>query len=480
MRKLIIISNILYIRNYIETGAFKNIIDDDTYFACIKNIKGIEKLRMLANFAGEIEVTKNNERLYGFVTKVLMHANRNVNKGFYLYFKIRFTAIYFQSLRLRKKVVNSGLNRFWQSVVIRVLEFIRPIVETKKLLEFIIILIINYLGLTNFVVKLFSSFLPLNKDILSIVNEVKPDLVLMPNGALDPLANDVFCIAHRVRSFKTMLLIDNWDNLCSKSKFPLEPDYLCVWGRQAKSHAKNFHGIDSSRVFLAGSPRFDVYYDFMNGSSECENPINSPYILFAGCWPAFDEIGVLEKINDLLIKYKSILPVNCKVLYRPHPWGENYDKLEILKEKNLVNIVVDPQILYSRRPDDCVKRTDFQPSLNYYPCLLDSAEFVICPLSSMLIEASILNKKTLVLAHDDGQSLLNPAMMYENSDYFDRFSDMTNLSLLHNLNDLDDMFYHMITNEMPISKDALSYYIVDNSELYPKRIEKIINQLEIN
>ena len=216
-----------------------------------------------------------------------------------------------------------------------------------------------------------------------------------------------------------------------------------------------------------------------NLQGKYEEVLNFPYILFAGCWPPFDEISVLEVLDGLVEKYKDLLPSQCKILYRPHPWGENYDKLDYLQSKGLKNIEIDPQMSMKSRHDDYTRRTDFQPELDYYPVLLDHSEFVICPLSSIIIEASIMNKKILALAHDDGRSLQNPAMMYKNSDYFDRISNMKNLILLHDLSNLDELFHQIIISDMLVDRNDLNYYIVDDDQLYPERIANICNQLSL-
>ena len=132
------------------------------------------------------------------------------------------------------------------------------------------------------------------------------------------------------------------------------------------------------------------------------------------------------------------------------------------------------------RPDDYRRRTDFQPDLDYYPFLLDKSEFVISPLATIILEASLMGKKVLALAHDDGKSFLNPAFMYENSDYFDRLTDLRSVKLLDNLINLDELFIQMITSDMLVDRKALSYYIVDDEVLYDERIENICNKLVLN
>ena len=484
MKKLIIITSPLYIRNYVGTDAFKKIKGKDTFIACTtEDITNKKNVVEDPNFVGEFECSSFNKSLFTFFTLLLMFSNRKLNKGFYFYFKLRNTTIYYPSIRLKNKAAEWFSNKFLQLVTIKFLECIRPFLHPVRLLKFCLIIIIDSLKLTNILVSLYNLFLFKNKELKSIIERVRPDLVLIPNGGLDPNAHEVLALQKKW-NFKTILLVDNWDNLCSKSRFLIEPDYFGVWGNQAKQHAEKFHKIDESRIFLTGTPRFDVYQSYKSNKVELKEKyqevLNFPYILFAGCWPQFDEISVLELLNSLVDKYKKILPKNCKILYRPHPWGENYDKLDYLNSKNLKNIAIDPQMSKKSRPDDWTRRTDFQPDLDYYPILLDNSEFVICPLSSVLIEASLMDKKVLALAHNDEKSFLNPAMMYENSDYFDRLSDLNSVKLLHNIENLDGIFNQMILSNLPVDRKALSYYIVDDMQLYPDRIANVCNKLTLN
>lgn len=484
LKKLIIITSPLYVRNYVGTGAFDKIKDENTFIACSSDeITDKTSLVNDSNFVGEFESSNLNKSLFSFFTLLLMYSNRKLNKGFYFYFKLRNTTIYYPSIRLKNKAQKWFSSKFLQRYTIFVLELLRPFFHPMRLFKFCLIVTIDFFRLTNKLVKLNNLLLINNRELIKIIERVQPDIVLMPNGGLDPNAHEVIALSKKF-NFKTMLLIDNWDNLCSKSRFLIEPDFLGVWGDQAKSHAEKFHEIDNSRVFLTGTPRYDVYQSYKKNElllrEKYQKELDFPYILFAGCWPQFDEIHVLEVLDGIIEKYKKLLPDNCKILYRPHPWGENYDKLDFLREKKLKNIAIDPQMAQKSRPADWTRRIDFQPDLDYYPILLDKSEFVICPLSSIVIEASIMGKKVLALAHDDEKSFLTPSMMYKNSDYFDGLSELNSVKLLDKIKNLDDLFNQIITTDMQIDRKALSYFIVDDSQLYPDRIASVCDKLNIN
>ena len=117
----------------------------------------------------------------------------------------------------------------------------------------------------------------INRSLLERIRQVQPDIVIFPNSAYDPMGLDLIQIS-KENGFRTLFLVDNWDNLSSKSVFWQLPDFLAVWGEQSKLHAINIHEMPAERVFIIGTPRFQKYYDieFVKDRS----PFNFSYILF--------------------------------------------------------------------------------------------------------------------------------------------------------------------------------------------------------
>ena len=221
MKKLIVITDAKYVRNFIDTDCFNKIVDNDTFVACAKDITCKESIVNYAKFSGEFSLSPINKSLYTFITLLLLYSNRKLNKGFYFYFKRRNVAIYYPSVRLKSKVAEWCSNSLCQLIIIHVLEFIRPFFRPFQLLRFCLIVIIDFFGLTNMVVKLYNCLPIENKELKSIIDRINPDLVLIPNGGLDPFAGEVSFLSRKKYGFKTMYLLDNWDNLCSKASFPI-------------------------------------------------------------------------------------------------------------------------------------------------------------------------------------------------------------------------------------------------------------------
>ena len=72
--------------------------------------------------------------------------------------------------------------------------------------------------------------------IVDKVLALDPKIILFPSSAYDPVAIDLTLIgkSHKITTFN---LIDNWDNLSSKSILWVLSDFVGVWGQQSKEHA---------------------------------------------------------------------------------------------------------------------------------------------------------------------------------------------------------------------------------------------------
>jgi len=117
------------------------------------------------------------------------------------------------------------------------------------------------------------------RGIARALGEADPDLVVMPSSAFNPEGNDVIRQSERMGR-PTLFLIDNWDNLSSKSVMLLRPDHLGVWGEQSAEHAMRIQDFAPSEVTLLGTPRFDRYFELRG--TDLAPPFDFPYILFLG------------------------------------------------------------------------------------------------------------------------------------------------------------------------------------------------------
>jgi len=95
-----------------------------------------------------------------------------------------------------------------------------------------------------------------NPEAGAIIDRVQPSLV----AATDVFASEaVFVREARRRGIPTVGLVKSWDNLTSKARIRVEPDYYGVWNHIMVDEIRRFHFVDRSRVFVSGAPNFDLF-----------------------------------------------------------------------------------------------------------------------------------------------------------------------------------------------------------------------------
>ena len=73
LKKLILITNPLFVRNYIDSGAFNNIKDANTYLICTRSISNKEKLSSDPGYIGEFEASRINKFLFNFMLNTVFY-----------------------------------------------------------------------------------------------------------------------------------------------------------------------------------------------------------------------------------------------------------------------------------------------------------------------------------------------------------------------------------------------------------------------
>lgn len=235
-RILVFISSDLYIRNYITTKAFREIekryelrIVIGESVVGLDDLKGVD-YRVLHQHSG-------NRRIHFKIFDLLMWRYRKRSKTFVF----RYNRFYGLDFRFRQRLkfpemVREIFSRIARSSRYRVKNALRA----------------NALVFPLYFAQL-KNRLKLNPDIEKIFDEFSPELVLLPSSAHDPEVNDVLlsCRKHKILS---LMLVDNWDNLSSKSILWEKPDHIAVWGEQSVEHACDIQGFNREQVTSIGTP----------------------------------------------------------------------------------------------------------------------------------------------------------------------------------------------------------------------------------
>lgn len=316
-----------------------------------------------------------------------------------------------------------------------------------------------------------------NEALHALLGRERPDLLIAPSGGIDVLVNDAV-ISARQLGIRSLVLVHNWDNLSSKGAFAVPPDALGVWGPQSVEQAQRIHRIPARTVHTLGAPSLDHYFRHVPGSTTPRFPFR--YALFAGCYAPFDELTPLQEL-ERVIEERGL---DLKVVYRPHPHRRGRIVPDHFDEAGFRHVVMDPEVadLYERSfegfrgdPD----RKPVFPGLDSYPATFEHAEFVVCPLSTMIVEAAIFEKRVIVVAYDDGVHPNSPAQVV----HYDHFSGIDRIDgfvLTRRREDLAEHFAELALGgrepEQPL-REQIGDWLHHDDRTYAQRLAALVEEL---
>ncbi len=310
-----------------------------------------------------------------------------------------------------------------------------------------------------------------DKTLAELIKKIDPSIVLIPSSAHEGVSFETIRICKKL-GIPTFMLIDNWDNISSKTIFTYLPDFLGVWSRQAVEHAVKIRDMPKEKIFILGTPRFVDYFKLRNKKLPSLYPFK--YILFAGCSFGFDELTCLKKLDEIIEKRD----LDVRVVYRPHPWRKHRKGADTFFEYDFKNTTIDEQAkLYYKRDEDDEFNDFYRPELGYYPKLLANMEFMICPLSTMMIEGLIFNKKVFALAYDDNAHTVSPKVVYDRYEHYRGIEKLKNIRMIFEFNDLEKIFSGSDELKGPTDPIDLDYFISDNTGNYPQLLKAAVDKI---
>lgn len=458
---LIVITSDIYVRNYLRTDAFTELQRRfQCEFIADSRLKNRRDLEDLEGFRGYFSIPDRIRKLHEFHFNLMMWRNRKLSRTF-TYRWLRNSAWH--------KVAKTG--KFWT----------RTVTFSRWLLS----ALINPVGLRvpilgNPVVfpvtaGILRKQLGINSEIRRLTNLEPYDLFLFPSSAFEAATVDLIRIG-KEQNIPTLCLIDNWDNLTSKTVFWHVPTHLGVWGEQAKSQAIDIHGFAPEKVFPLGTPRFHQYFEARK--AEIPRHYQYKYTLFVGSAMPFDELGSLRKLEQIHLE----LPSNLRpdhIIYRPHPWQQKRMVDAVFNEKDFSIVVLDSQIADAYKTGVSPEKTDerFQPDLAYYPSLLRHADLVVGPLTTMLLEAALLLRPVIGLSYFDG--------VHSNTSlrYFSHFEGTQKIPGFY-LCETQDLLAEVVTGALQRgaieefeSDSATQYFVHRDSNSYPQRLAGLVEKI---
>jgi len=445
MRTLVLISADLYVRNFVDTGAFAALDPDDTWYVAS------------SGRAARPETQARLERLPTYLGTVEDPRPRAVDR----YRRLR--TLFMAAARTRSRTMRHKLSlmpRLDRTLyALGALPGIRQVLRRTMLHR--------------------AGFSP---QLHALIERLGPDLIVAPSGGFDTLVWDGLRSA-RALGLPSLMLTHNWDNLSSKGLFPVRPDYLGVWGDQSVEHARRIHRFPAERVTALGAPSFEQYFRHRPGSTSSPFPFR--YALFAGCFAPFDEAGALRRLERAIDAAGS----DITVVYRPHPHRMPRRVPDLVDERELSHVILDPQVRdhYAASFEeqggwasaDRRRLKPLLPPLDYYPALLEHAEFVICPLSTMIVEAALFECPVIVVAYDDGIHPNSPAAVVD-YEHFEGIDRVDGFYVCRRPEELDESFIRLsgggIRSGRPL-REQIRWWLYFDERSYGERLRSWVEAI---
>ena len=451
---LFFISQDIYAKHYLTFDSFKQIEEkyECSYLATeqVKVFK--DKISKKKNFLGFLSVNKKKDILSRIFSDALLLANRHKSSSFSFRVIMRFN-LNFRNV-IRKpfwKIPFRILIRLFYSF--RILSIRLPIALIVK---------------NNFLKDKTNRLIHKNEDIKNILQREKPNLIIIPNSGSDTYFFQLIVESKKKENdIMTFAIIDNWDNLSTKSIIPEHPDLIGVWGEQSKKHAIKIQNFKSEQCKVIGSARYQEYFDLRNKS--LKSHFDFDYILFLGTSWNWNEEEVLKTLDDIISR-NDLLNKKFKIIYRPHPFRQG--KTVPIKFKN---IIYDPEIL-----DILENNTHRYSDLNYYPSLIKNAKFIVGGPQTMMIESTIFNKFYLALIHDDKINYSNMKKVFETYEHFRGIENIETIHYCDDLNKIEKKMIEIISLEpLDINKvdNQRNYVLFNDEKKYAQRLSNIVDEI---
>lgn len=172
--------------------------------------------------------------------------------------------------------------------------------------------------------------LPRSRRFAGLVKEYQPDLLVTAAPGFDPMETELIHQARKT-GLATAAVNFTWDNLTANAKHIRKTDFLIAWNDIMKKEAVAIHGFPPDKVFVSGTPRFDVYF-----KREKNEPTREDFLSSKGLDPKHQTIFHTtvtraypfqkKYIRDLIAfrEQKKIPYVNLFIRIHPLDVYENY------------------------------------------------------------------------------------------------------------------------------------------------------------
>ena len=446
----IIISSPIYIRNYLLTNAFSEIERNNEIILLItEELNFISKDSRFKKYKiVNYKYSKFLKKCARLINELSLFKNHNLSKDF----SYRIKRKYNHTPHLNDGTLNA--RKIDKRLKIFIVKNLLRLISRKKIL--------NLIG--NLGTKIFSIKSPIQE----FLGQQKIDFLICPCSAAGTEEFDIGAYTSSVTNkTKTILIIDNWDNLSSKYVMFHQPNHTIVWGEQTRIHGIIYQGIKPDKITALGTPRFYCYSNQFKIKKDENNvlpKLPKKYILFIGSQTFFNEELVLKELKNL-IKEKFN---QFELIYRPHPWREINKKV-----KKVSGIILDPTLTIESESYGSV----LLPKLELYNHIISNASLIIGGCTSMIVESSLMRKPYLLLAHDDGNPIQTPFENYINREHQNLTAALNNVSICFSLDSLYEQMHYLFEKKIKEKDSVLENIISSKYSNFDHYLNQLIEKM---
>jgi hypothetical protein len=263
----------------------------------------------------------------------------------------------------------------------------------------------------------------------SILKDFSPNRVILMSTGMEPCLFEIPVVTKKL-NIEWDLIVDNWDNLSSKTIFWEKPAHIYVWGKDHFNYAINSHGFNPSQVYEVGTPR--ITFPMKSNNRSIENDL----VLYAGMQKPYDEI------SDLGIILEHCNSESRHLIYRPHPMRkfnatERRLLASLLERNNFhINFSENFRNYIPNSSLNEISAKDEFTNLSKESLLLMNFRNVIATPTSLALESLIYGHSIIMVARNDGIYRTTSSSYWDLYPYFEPLKKMKAIRVARDHEDL--------------------------------------------
>lgn len=258
------------------------------------------------------------------------------------------------------------------------------------------------------------------------INFEKSLLLLPYHGGISLEFDFLVWLSKKSRT-KSIAIQQNWDNVSSKSFLFQHPTIFLTWGKQASSHLRTIQeyrgetkeiGCFRLNEFYREKLKLESRFDELDVSKNVDDKVR---VLIIGTGPGnFD----YEIINMVIKTMQDNSIQDFEITYRPHPFRVSKSGIpEVLRKLQGLNLNIP---------------TSDEKNSHRIRTILDS-DVVISIYSTVLLEATILNKPCIIPAFVTGPTGYNTGDYLDDSSHYSGLSSLGTISIANSSEEFFDL-----------------------------------------